>query len=183
MGRRAIEDQKYTEALALYMQGLPVAEIADQLQMNKRTLESKIFREKWSVKRLECKTLSKRYSLTSLPDDPDSVSAQMKRQLIETAQHTLDALKRHDPIFLELKELQIRESVIKTVQDRLEILLNWGNETRKEEISYTFLSQMGSELDKQRKEAEAMVSSGETVEAEVISNPMAELVDKANTDN
>ena len=107
----------------------------------------------------------------------------MKRQLVESAQATLDALRRHDPMFLDLKELQTREYVIKSVQDRVAVLMNWGNETKREEISYTFLSQMGSELDKQRKEAEAMVSSGETVEAEVVSNPMAELVEKGEEHN
>jgi hypothetical protein len=134
---------------ALYAQGVKYRSISDQLGVPIPTLKARIIKERWIDAKL---AVAEQRAPKPEPEGEsrESVSRRFKNWFVADAEKVMRALDVLDPQQLELKELEQRESVVKSLHSRLSGQLGWGQEVEQHAIRGNLLSQLAAEITQQR---------------------------------
>jgi len=134
----------------LYIQGLRYRAISDQLGVPIPTLKARIIKERWVDAKMA--VMEQRAPKTEPePETREAVSRRLKRWFVADAEKVMKALESHDPSVLELKELEQRESVVKSLYSRVSGQFGWENESEgNNPIRGNLLAQLAAEINQQR---------------------------------
>lgn len=133
----------------LYMQGVSYKQISEKTGVPLNTVQGTIARKKWALERqLAAGDPGNGQIVTR--ETVDAVSRRFKQWFLDDAQRVMTALETHDPNGLELKELEQRESVVKSLHSRLSGQLGWGQEVEQHAIRGNLLAQLAAEITQQR---------------------------------
>jgi hypothetical protein len=146
---RRVKNYPWDKAKLLYMQGVTMSQIAEQTGIPLITVRGTIQRKRWTVERSQLHGDPGDGSIL-VKETVDAVSRRFKQWFLDDAQRVMTALETHDPNGLELKELEQRESVVKSLHSRLSGQLGWGQEVEQHAIRGNLLSQLAAEITQQR---------------------------------
>lgn len=149
MGRKA-KQYNWDAAKDLYTQGVRYRAIAEQLNIPLPTLKAHIRINGWIDSKLVA-IQERRPKAEPEPETREAVSRRMKRWFVADADKVMKALESHDPSGLELKELEQRESVVKSLYSRVSGQFGWENENEgSNPIRGNLLAQLAAEINQQR---------------------------------
>ncbi len=133
----------------LYMQGVSYAQLAEKTGIPYNTIQGTVQRKKWALER-QLAAGDPGNGQIATRETVDAVSRRFKQWFLDDAQRVMTALESHDPNGLELKELEQRESVVKSLHSRLSGQLGWGQEVEQHAIRGNLLAQLAAEITQQR---------------------------------
>lgn len=134
---------------ALYMQGVSYEQISQKMGIPLFTVKGTVQRKKWALER-QLAAGDPGNGQIATRETVDAVSRRFKQWFLDDAQRVMIALESHDPNGLELKELEQRESVVKSLHSRLSGQLGWGQEVEQHAIRGNLLAQLAAEITQQR---------------------------------
>lgn len=133
----------------LYIQGVRYRGISDQLGVPIPTLKARIIKERWVDSKMA--VLEQRApKVDQAGEGREAVSKRLKDWFVADAEKVMKAIESHDPAHLELKELEQRESVVRSLHSRLSGQLGWGQEIEQHAVRGNLLAQLAAEITQQR---------------------------------
>lgn len=166
----------------LYMQGISYAQLAEKTGIPYNTIQGTVQRKKWALER-QLAAGDPGNGQIATRETVDAVSRRFKQWFLDDAQRVMTALETHDPNGLELKELEQRESVVKSLHSRLSGQLGWGQEVEQHAIRGNLLAQLAAEITQQREIVLDRQAKSKIVDIQPVTNTEQESGQEASVHN
>lgn len=147
---------------AYYIQGITIAKLAKQYGIKPNTITSRATRGKWVLERAESLNKRKEEVIAAVTPpvrrDAESVSTECRNWFERDIRRVMDRLDTLSPDTLNIRELDVRQGVVKGLYGMVSELFDWTGEQSKTPIQSQLLAKLLDEVEGMReKRAKATI--------------------------